>query len=319
MSQNMLPEASIDESNGWTEHTETVARSPKATAPKSLLNIICGVKITRSRAQTVLEELKFMHDTMSMSLESIEEFKLTKPLAVNDKNKYLDHGEEYENGRVWRAISSFSTNPGPKAAIKAKLSVASAHVLLHENLEVLGLPSSVASSLWNEAGRIFRDYDFRDCRNFFSHAFLRTVYGNDLKYYQKVQTIYTSCVSVLEVLIEKLQAGLSDENAWKTEESELSHSERPEYGMDTPEAEAEAEEQRQIKASEVPVAAQQPGWVTEEEAIESSGSLVDQDPIAEDSIAAWLAETWDWNPSYGIERRQSWSHFYVDTHRRSWM
>ncbi|KAL5380044.1 hypothetical protein DPSP01_008081 [Paraphaeosphaeria sporulosa] len=308
----MLLEASTELSNGWTANGEELndfILVPQAATRKDLFNSVCGLKMTKSRARNILEELQFIH--------------------VNDKDKNFEEGEDCENGRVWRAISSPSTNSDSKAAIRAKLSVASAHVLLHENRQVWRVPLSVAGSLWNQVHHVFGDYDFRECRNFFSHAFLREKYGSDLRYYHAIRALYISCVPILEVLVEKLEAALADENSWKAEESALSYSDRPEYGMDTPEAEAEAEEQRQIEANEALLATQNLGCFTEEESPESLDSLVDQDSIAENPIAAWLAKTGEWNPSYDIKRRQSWSHFYYvdiiddddidDTDGKRWM
>jgi hypothetical protein len=324
MSQTTLcPDDSTDKSNGWTDNSETqdwVNPNPKAIGSSNLFNIICGMKVTRTIAQSVLEKLQFMHGTMSMSLESIEEFELTEPLAVDDSNEYAGGGEEYENGRIWRAIASFSTNPQLKATVRAKQAVASAHVYLHENFLLWGamVPISVAVSMWNKVHYALDSYDFRDCRNFFSHVFLRTEYGNDLRYYKQVEKLYTSTVPVLEALIEKLQIGLADESAWKTEESELSYSDGPEYALDTPEAEAEAEEQRRIKASELSVSTAQCSWVVEEEASESVHESP-EGPSAVDPIAAWLEDTLDWKSDYEIIRRQSWSHFYVDAYGTNWM
>jgi hypothetical protein len=298
--------------DGWTDDSEVQEPIPKWTSPRNQFNIICGQKFNRAEAGSLLEDLQFMYGTMSMSLESIEEFKLTEPLAVNGSNGYAGRGELYENGRIWRAMASIGTNPQLKSVIRAKQAVASGHVILHESFRLWGdrVPLSYGSSLWSEVRSAPESFYFRNCRNFFSHEFLRTQLGNDLYYYKQVEEMYTSTVPVLEVLIEKLQLGLADDNAWKTEESELSYSDRPKYGMDTPEAEAnEAEERTRIITSELPV---------EEETGESLPESP-EDPTAVDSITAWLEETQGWNHCYEITRRQSWSHFFVDTYGQSWM
>lgn len=272
---------------------------PAEVMTKDRSNIICGLKFIRSRAQEELEELQFIFGMMSMSLESIKEFNLTEPLADNHKNELTDQKEKPEIRRVQRAISSFGTNPELKAAIRAKLSVASAHVVLYERSK-RGLLQSVDLSDWTKVYRVFDDYEFRDCRNFFSHGFLSDVFDNDLEYYKRIQTKYTECVSTLEVLIEKLQIGLADESAWKAEKSALSYSERAEYGMDNPEAETEAEEKRQIKAKEVAI---------KEVTIEPPPDS----PVEQDPTIIWLADTRapEWIPHYRIERRQTWGHPHI--------
>ncbi|KAF9735918.1 hypothetical protein PMIN06_006856 [Paraphaeosphaeria minitans] len=319
MSQTVPLEASTEVSHGWAElaKEEDIIPMSQDTDPQHFYNIVCGLEFNKAWAQNLFLELQFMHGTMSMSLESIEDFKLTEPLAVNDRNQNSDQEKVFENERVWRAMSCFKTDAKPKAAFRAKLSVASAHVLLQENRQVWYVPTiyfSSGGSLWSQVDLVFSDSDFRSCRNFFSHSFLRGKFGNDLPCYKAIKRMYTKCVPIFEVLMEKLESALSDRNAWKIGKSSLSYSERPEYGLDTPEAEIEAEEQRQMKAKEALIVTPELSWCTEEETPETPNLPVDQDAIVEDPIVAWLAETWEWNTNYCIRRRQSWSHFYdVDT------
>jgi hypothetical protein len=256
-----------------------------------------------------------MYGDMMMSLEYIDEFNLTKPLAVNGDIKYYGHGEEYENGRVRSAVASDYTKPTLRAKIVAKKAVACGHVIIHENFLVdqARVPRSVPSSLWTQARLGVDNYRFRDCCNFFSHAFLNSDLGSDLKQFSDVQKLYSEQVAVLKVLIEKLKIGLGDESAGKTEKSELSYTNRPEYAVDSQEAEAELEESLRIIE---PIQSQkhlvpsspvsQDGWGLEEAVIE------DQARLSENSIVEWLLETIDWESGVSIQRRYSCSHPSVE-------
>ncbi|KAJ4345447.1 uncharacterized protein N0V89_011578 [Didymosphaeria variabile] len=254
MSQPTLFDNWNDGSNGWSDNPEAEDRTisgPEIVRRSYWYNIICGIQIEKSRAQHMLQYLQFMFGEMSSSLDAINEHKLTKPLPVADSNKFFNLGHDYENGRVRSAIADLSTDSTLRAMIMAKKSVASGHVMLHESflVERPMVPASFACSLWKRLLDVPESCDFRNCRNFFSHAFLRTDFGNDLKDYCKIKQMYTDHLPILEVLIKKLQAGLEDESAWKNDELELSYSNRPAYAFDIPEGEAEAEEQRQVKAS----------------------------------------------------------------------
>lgn len=244
---------------------------------------------------------------MTLSLESIEEFKLTKPFVSDEEQDSLENLKTSEKERIWNAMISLSTNPQPKAAIKAKLSVASAHVMLHENQPLISLCpiSGGVRSFWRMLIHIFERYEFRSCRNFFSHALLRV--GDELERYKDIKSMYSEALPILEILIHKLQAGLADDAAWKAETAALFYAGRPEYGMDTYAAEVKAEKERQAeKARELK--REQESQLKASEAVEEAVNTVSTD--VEDRAPIWLSDNYWENPE-PLERRHSWSHFCV--------
>ncbi|KAL1603682.1 hypothetical protein SLS60_005271 [Paraconiothyrium brasiliense] len=332
MSQPILLDDSAEVLEGWTDTpdgwTEPIPRTE--IAPKKY-NIICGVKVEKSEARYVLRYWQFVFGEMSWSLDAIDEYKLTEPLPVSDSNEFFDRGPNYETGRVRSAIADHRRiDARLRVMIMAKKSVASAHVVLHENFLKAGqfMPRSEGrDSLWNLTSWVSDDFNFRHCRNYFSHSFLTNDGANDLKRYSDIKEMYQGHLPFVEVLIQKLQAGLADESAWKVH-TELSYSNRPAYGLDNPETEADAEEKRQIeekkkikasaKDTSLLTLLDSPDCHTHDDGVADDVSSTPPSPI--EPTVAWLTQTSShrWKDEYFTERRHSWSHFYIDDDGNYW-